>query len=472
MHHLSDGSARTRPARTTAAALAAALLLAGCADEFPGGPTAPEAPSLSRAEAAPAEYVRGRILVGFAPGASRATIAAAHGASLQQELLQRNTWVLRVPAGREATVAAALAHNPNVTFAEPDYLYTVGVPCETGDCTVPSDDFFGYKWDLHNDGELNNSTGAAVQTTGRVDADIDWLEAFDQLGAFSGSAVIGVIDTGVYPDHPDLAGKVLAGYDFVNNDANAMDDDGHGTHVAGIAAAHGNDGTGVTGVAYGSNVRVLPVKVCGPGGCPSSAITNGITYAVDHGANVLNLSLGGRFGSTATQQALAYAQSRNVLPFCATGNDGAGKVSYPAAFPECVAVAATTWSDTRASYSNTGAEVEIAAPGGDSNADGTGYSYILSTYHDGGYVFMAGTSMATPQAAGLAALLHANGVTGAGAIRERIRATADPLGAARSFGAGRINVYRALNNLTDGGSDGGGDGGGEEPCRGGPKKCG
>lgn len=282
-------------------------------------------------------------------------------------------------------------------------------------------------------------------------------------GSLTGSAVIGILDTGVNPNHPDLSGKVLSGYDFVNNDNNPMDDDGHGKHVAGIAAAHGNNGTGVVGVAWGSNVKILPVKVCGPGGCPISAIVDGIYYAVNNGAHVINLSLGGRTGSTAEQVALQYALANDVLPICAAGNDGRKQVSYPAAFPECVAVGATNWSDGRAKYSNTGDPIELAAPGGDTEDRKTGRSYILSTYHDGGYVFMYGTSMAAPQVAGLAALLHATGVRGASTIRNRMTSTADDLGTSgrdRDFGYGRINVYRALNNITDGGDGGGGDGGG------------
>lgn len=429
---------------------ASALVLAGCQDSSdvlaPGA--APEAaPALSAA--GNGEYVPGQILVRFRSRASASSTASANGGSLKAEILDR-LFVMSVPAGRELNVISALSHNPNVEFAEPDYIRTYGLPCSLGDCAAPLDTYFGYKWDHHNDGTLNNSTGALVVNTGKADADIDWLEAHQQLGAFTGSVVIGVIDTGVFGAHVDLAGRVLPGYDFVNNDADPADDDGHGTHVAGIAAAGGDNNLGVTGVAYGANVKILPIKVCGPSGCPSSAIVAGIRYAADNGANVINLSLGGRFGSTSEQQALQYALGKDVLPFCATGNDGSRTaISYPAKFPECVAVGATDWLDTKASYSNAGNEIDVSAPGGDSE-NANGYSYILSTYNDGGYGFVAGTSQATPQAAGLGGLLYATGMRGAASIRSRIQTTADDLGTSgwdKSFGHGRINVYRAINDL-------------------------
>jgi subtilisin family serine protease len=430
---------------------ASALVLAGCQDSsdvLAPTATAPEAaPSFSTA--GNGEYVSGQILVKFKSGANGASVASAHGGSLKNEVLDR-IFVMKVPAGRELNVISALSHNPNVEFAEPDYIRTYGLPCSLGDCVAPLDTYFGYKWDHNNDGTLNTTAGALVVNTGKVDADIDWLEAHQQLGAFTGGAVIAIIDTGVFGAHVDLAGRVLPGYDFVNNDSDPADDDGHGTHVAGIAAAGGDNNLGVTGVAYGPNVKILPIKVCGPSGCPSSAIVSGIRYAADNGANVLNLSLGGRFATTAEQQALQYALSKDVLPFCATGNDGSKTaISYPAKFPECVAVGATDWFDTKASYSNAGNEIDVAAPGGDSE-NANGYSYILSTYNDGGYGFVAGTSQATPQVTGLGGLLYATGMRGAANIRARILATADDLGTAgwdKSFGAGRINVYRAINNI-------------------------
>jgi thermitase len=431
--------------------------VASCTDQ-PDPFIAPAGPDAAHdgAAAGPPDFVPGRLLVRFQPGAPAEQIVRAHGAELT-EPLALGIQSLRLPAGRELAVAAALVRNPNVVWAEPDYIIPLDLPCkaEGGSCIAPNDPFFGYKWDLHNKGTITTSTGGVLASTGKVDADMDWLEAFDHLGgSLAGQAVIGIIDSGILASHQELAGRVLAMADFFGNTSGA-DDNGHGTHVAGIAAASGNDGAGVPGVAWGPNVRIVSAKVCGPSfpfgySCNSTAIVNGITWAVDQGANVLNLSLGGGSGSSAQQNALAYARANNVLPFCAAGNNNSS-VSYPAAFPECVAVAATNWSDGKASYSNFGSQIELAAPGGDTE-NSSGYSYILSAYHESNtsYAFMAGTSMASPQAAGLAGLLHALGMTDAGEKLARMKATADDLGNANFFGDGRINVWQALGGVDPG----------------------
>ena len=395
------------------------------------------------------DFVPGRVLVRFEPGADAQGIIRTAGASFVKEHVLE-VLELRVPEGAVERVVQALSRNPNVTFAEPDYIRTFGDPA-----VMPvNDPYVGYKWDLDNDGSIYDSQGNVLASTGSADADMDWREAVESLASSGGSARIGIMDTGIRNDHEELTGRIAAQYDFFAGDSNAEDDNGHGTHVAGIAAANTDNGIGTAGVAYTGSVEFVIAKVCGrsnPGpfgyGCPSSAIADGIVWAVDNGAHVLNLSLGGGSGSTTTQSALQYARSKNVLPFCAAGNDG-GAVSYPGAWPECVAVSATDWSDNLASYSNYGPEVELAAPGGDDeNADG--YSYILSSYNDGpsSYAFLAGTSMATPQAVGLGALLHVLGVADDDSKLTNMKSTADDLGASGTdefFGAGRINVYAAV----------------------------
>ena len=306
-----------RPARLCRTAIAACAIALVACSESPveplesGGP-----PSLSSSR--PGRYVPGRVLVRFRTGADEAALARAQGAELEKTVALR-VRILRVAPGREVAVARALSRRPDVEFAEPDWLRTVDDPTCPG-CTLPNDPLFGYKWDLHNDGAIESSAGDVLAATGAVDADVDWLEAFDQLGpGFSGAARVGILDTGVRASHADLAGRVVAQYDFYNDDPDASDDQGHGTHVSGIAAARGGDGSGLAGVAWGPNIGLVVAKVCTPtffglnAECPSSALAAGITWAVDQGANVLNISLGGTESSQTEQLALQYARAHDVL---------------------------------------------------------------------------------------------------------------------------------------------------------------
>ncbi|MFL5380952.1 MAG: S8 family serine peptidase [Longimicrobiaceae bacterium] len=452
--------------RFTPLLLGAALGLAACSDVNPIATRTPAPPARDAGAAAEtAEFVPGQIIVRFLPGANRAEIAQEHRARKKEDMLLERTEILEVPVGEELAIAERLQKNPNVEFAEPDYIMKVG-PCEVSTaCTLPDGQFFDLKWDLHNTGSINGAPiGVGIVSTGKVDADIDWAETYDYLGpAFAGSAVIAILDTGIRSTHVAFAGgKVLGGRRFLTDGqpvTNFADDHGHGSHVAGIAAAGG--GTAVPGVAYGANIKLLVGKVCNSAGsCPNSATANGIVWAADNGANVINMSLGSFGGApdgsgSATQQAaLAYAVSKNVLPVCSSGNDDnkpgngyVGGVGYPGRFSECMAVAATSWSDTKASYSNYGPQVAVSAPGGDGSA--TALSLVLSANNTSntGYVWRAGTSMAAPQVAGLAALLWATGMHNAAQIRQRLMDTADDLGTPGwdpYFGAGRINAYRAI----------------------------
>ena len=413
------------------------------------------------------DIVPGQIIVRFRPGAARSEIAQQHRASKKADMLLERTEILEVPVGQEAEIAAQLSRNPNVEFAEPDLIMRVG-PCETTtSCDLPDGSISTYKWELHNTGTIDMTLQKwGIVTTGKVDADMDWAETYDHLGTgFAGSAVIAILDTGIRPGHPAFAGKIAGGRRFLTDTTtvgtgNYTDDHGHGSHVAGIAASRGD--VLVPGVAYGNNIKILVGKVCtSAGSCPSSATANAIVWAADNGANVINMSLGSfggnanGSGSSAQQTAMRYALSKNVLPVCATGNDDGkatngytGGVGYPSRFAECMAVGATTWSDTKASYSNYGPEIDISAPGGDANAQGTAASYILAPSHaNNSYTWKTGTSMATPQVAGLAALLYATGMTDVNAVRSRIISTADDVDAAgwdARTGAGRINIYRAV----------------------------
>ena len=208
---------------------------------------------------------------------------------------------------------------------------------------------------------------------------------------------VAIIDTGIDLTHPDLAANVRTGINFVRKNASANDDNGHGSHVAGTVAAVNNT-IGVVGVAPGASL--YPVKVLNSAGSGTwSAVAAGITWAADQGMQVANMSLGGG-ASTTLQNACSYAAGKGVLLVAAAGNSGDGntgttETSYPAAYSTVVAVGATDSSDALASFSNTGPYLEVSAPG----------VSVYSTYKKGAYATLNGTSMASPHAAGMAALL-------------------------------------------------------------------
>jgi hypothetical protein len=458
--------------RSFAALALATLGLAACVDDTPTEVAAPVAKAPADPSTYVAPYLPGRVIVRFTSGAvnlrsPRAErmgmverMVAEHGARAESEMLLPRAFVLSVTPGTEADVAAALSEEEGVEFAEPDFMITL-IPCETGHCADPADFFMPRKWDLHNVGSVTLA-GAAPVATGKIDADMDWLEAYDALGpAPTGTARIGIVDSGVRASHQELNGRVVAARNFATGyPATLIEDrDGHGTHVAGIAAARG---VSASGVAYGEGIQIINAKACDRyqfadgsirTSCPTSSSADAIVWATDQGANVINLSLGGNptatSGSAVQQAALRYARSKNVIPFCATGNDNYFQIAFPARFPECVAVGATNWGDNRASYSNYGAGTEISAPGGDGGAGfPLGLILSLSNSSDVTYSYKSGTSMATPQVAGLAALLFSQGVGDGEAVLARMKATADDLGAPGEdgmFGAGRINVCRALD---------------------------
>lgn len=273
-------------------------------------------------------------------------------------------------------------------------------------------------------------------------------DAWGPCNLYAGNVTIAIIDTGVDLDHSDLQANLLTGYDFVDSDGVPDDGQGHGTHVAGIAAAALN-GTGVAGVA--PTAKILPVRVLdNEGSGYYSDIAAGITYAADR-AQVLNLSLGGIYDVQAVKDAIDYAvNTRGRLVIAAAGNCGGSnylangcqyqnQTFYPAAYANVMAVAATTSVDTRASFSNVGSYVDIAAPG----------VGIYNAYPNNSYASFSGTSQATPHVAGLAALVWAKhpGYSAAQAW-SRLTSTAVDLGQAgvdTTFGAGRIDVKQALN---------------------------
>jgi len=295
---------------------------------------------------------------------------------------------------------------------------------------VPNDTYYSYQWhmtiiDMENAWESSTGSGA----------------------------VVAVIDTGVMQSLEDLANtNFTAGWDFVNNDNDPTDDEGHGSHVAGTIAQSTNNNLGVAGIAY--NATIMAVKVLDKRGSGSfDDIAEGIYWATDNGADIINMSLGGSSDLDILRDAVDYAWNHGVVVVCAAGNDGVSSPFYPAAYVNSISVSATTSLDTLASYSNYGTTIDISAPGGDSgdnNGDGYDDMILQNTFSrdDEGYYFYAGTSMASPHVAGVAALIKSmDSSLSNGEIRNILETSADDLGASGwddIFGYGRLNAYEAV----------------------------
>ncbi len=328
---------------------------------------------------------------------------------------------VKVPAGQEAETIAELMARGDVEYASLNYIVEA-----LGD---PNDSEYWRQWSLKQP----------------QDHDIDAPEAWDFFTGGS-NITIAVIDTGVDLDHLDLQGKIVPGYDFVNDDTIPDDDHGHGTHVAGIAAASSNNGIGIAGVSW--EAKIMPLKVLDASGSGSTFdMADAIRYAVDNGAQVINMSLGAKYSTWPcdwphVEEALNYAVSNNVLVVVAAGNDGQYGVNCPGAYDQVMAVGSTTSTDTRSYFSNYGPRLDIAAPG----------SSIYSTIRGGSYGYMSGTSMSTPHVAGLAALIWSFIPSySSSQVRSAIQNSADDLGDAgwdQYFGYGRINAWRALESVS------------------------
>ncbi len=399
----------------------------------------PESPALPAVR--PGEFVPGRVLVGWREGAggpARSALLAEQGWELLRSIDELDVAIVAVPKGEEMAAVAALQSDPAVAYAEPDHVaYATGAwsaparqstPPLSAQGVQPNDTYWPTQWSLR-----------------RVQLPQAW-ELIQGLPA----TVVAVIDSGIDLGHPEFAGRIQAGFDYVEWDSVPQDQYGHGTHVSGVIAAAGNNGLGVAGSGW--NVQLVPLRALDRNGVgTASNIAQAIVAASNRRVGVINLSLALSGPSATVQNALVAATNNDVLVVAATGNNSqAGlppaPVSYPAAYPEVVAVAATTRWEDRAAYSNGGPEVEIAAPGGEAS------DAIRSTSLNSGYSLLYGTSIATAHVSGVAALLRGYAPQwSAVAVRDALRNTAAKVGstpyvAGRNdrLGYGRVDAEAAL----------------------------
>jgi thermitase len=333
-------------------------------------------------------------------------ISKNFGTRISQRLLLPQTFTLRVPTGQVERFVQIFGKSPFVEYAEPNFI------AEALNPFTPNDPGFVNQWGMTK---------------------VKGPEAWD-LATGSSLLKIAILDTGIDKDHEDLVGKVDVWKNFTSS---STGDDlyGHGTHVAGIAAAATNNGVGVAGLGF--NSHLLSVKVLNDSGSGYySWVANGIKWAADNGAKVINLSLGGRSASTTLKNAIDYAWSKGVVLSCAAGNSGNKSPTYPAYYKNCIAVAATDENDQKGSFSSYGTWVEVAAPGVN----------IYSTWKDNIYKYGSGTSMATPHVSGLAGLLFGTDPTLTGSeVRSLIENNADKIsGTGTYWTKGRINAYESV----------------------------
>ncbi|SIS62711.1 S8 family peptidase [Salimicrobium flavidum] len=348
---------------------------------------------------------KGEIVVTLKPGKALSENAKkSMGAKVvddHSDVVDTKLKVLEV--GNVDAVLKALNRNPNVEYAERNYTFEA--------TATPDDTYYGYQY-----GPQNTSTPSAWDVTTGTD-----------------TQEIAVIDTGVDHDHPDLDDKTLLGYDFVQNDNNPDDRNGHGTHVAGSAAAETDNATGVAGMAPDTNI--LAVRALDADGSGSlNDIADAIRYSADTGAEVINLSLGCDCDTQTLEDAVDYAWNQGSVVIAAAGNDGVSTTFEPASYDNAIAVGAVDSNNNIASFSNYGSWVDVTAPGVD----------IVSTVQNGSYASLSGTSMASPHVAGLAGLLASQGRSNS-EIRTAIEQTAEPIyGTGYYYEHGLIDSYEAV----------------------------
>jgi thermitase len=372
----------------------------------------------------PPAFAPDQVVVAFKPGTPAEAKRAAHaqaGGRLINTHAAINADLVGIPSGTVLNKIAVYKHNPNVRYAEPNYYRTLDQPPSEGvDPGVCNGVYFEEQWGLHNIGQgflISSDTGDPCSTTGVVDADIDWMEVWEEESGTRGrdTIKIAIVDTGIEFTHPDLASKIVETWVPTNDSFSEGPGDsvGHGTHVAGIAAATTNNGIGISGVGINTVVGSLKACQCWPselfcltGICEDWDIEEALLHAIDEGYHVINMSFGGPEVSSGVKEAVNLALGAGMVLVSSAGNEYSfEELSYPAAIDGVIAVAATDHYDNLASFSNFGTWVEVAAPGVNifSTYPGWGCGGIADCYN-----WLSGTSMASPMVAGAAALVFDN----------------------------------------------------------------
>jgi subtilisin family serine protease len=355
-------------------------------------------------------FVPGELLVRFRPAASEAERRQAVenvGGTITAHLVELALYVVEVPPERTGAAREALRRAAAVGAVEQD-IYVDAFD------TTPNDPFWSTQWGWRH-----------------VGAPRAW-----DVTRSSEDVVVAVLDTGVNGSHPDLAGAVAPGYDFVNGDLDPLDDQGHGTSAAGVIAARADNALGLAGMCW--RCRIMPVKVLDAGGVgKTSTIAAGLVWAADRGARIINLSLGAPGTTLALESAVQYAAGKGAVLVAAAGNSGTDTRFYPAAYEQTLSVAGTTESDVLYAWSNFGSWVKVAAPGCNTAPGGTD-----------AYVQFCGTSSAAPLVSGIAALVLSQKPA---ATRQEIELAVTE-GVAKVTGVrhGRVSAASAVGAATSG----------------------
>jgi len=463
------------------------------------------------------KYVPGEVIIKFKREAAEGEIFGLRVGQGAEEVYVSSFTFARVwrvsPSKTVEEWVDFFEKNPLVEYAEPN--------CFRYAFWYPNDPFYVYQWHFDDD-HTNNPGGASSNPYGGVNGGGIRMEEAWQITNGSSNVVVAVIDTGVayenyaipthekgtvepsvknYEKAPDLAGTSfwqngneisgngidddgngfvddVNGWDFANNDAHPNDNNAHGTHVTGTIAQTTDNGLGVAGIAF--NTTIMPIKVLDYTGWGTDVwVASGIYYAVDNGAKIISLSLGGAGSSTTLENAVAYAYNNGVVVIAASGNDGTESVDYPAAYDDYViAVGATRYDEQKSDYSDYGASLDIMAPGGqvcvdsfaetcvmnDQNEDGKADGVLQQTFKPYEtfvdkadptdwtyYYFFDGTSMAVPHVSGVAALLLAQDSTlTPDQVRDALESTAEDLGDLGRddfYGWGLIDAQAALQSV-------------------------